>query len=188
MAKVTGPLFSVSATGKLADSIVFFGWKGHNVVRQWLKPANPQTETQGDQRIYMGGTGRAVGKIQPEKVFAQQLVDLGLIPAGQTKQSYLVKYIIDHYLTSTTTYGAELAALAAHTASLAFGTGADDLAIVEFDLDYASVAAYNKGLGLYLIAKASIDIGLEGTPYTTNITTWDDDAVAAMVNDFTSAS
>lgn len=188
MAKVTGPLFSISASGKIADSMVFFGWKGTNVVRQWLKPANPMSFGQGDNRIYMGGTGRAVGKIQPEKVFANQLIALNLIPAGQTKQSFLVKYIIDHYLTDATAYASELAALTAHTASLAFGTAATNLSIVEFDLAYASVAPYNKGLGLYLIAKSAIALGLTGTPYTTNITAWVAADVNGMVNDFTNAT
>lgn len=187
MAKVTGPLFSISASGAIAKSMVHFGWKGTSVVRQWLKPANPKSDTQGDQRIMLGGTGRAVGKIQPEKAYAQQLVDLSLIPAGQTKQSYLVKYILTHYLTDATAYASELAALAAHTASLAFGTAADNLNIVAFDLDYATVAAFNKGLGLYLIAKASIALGLAGTPYTTNITAWVSADVNGMVNDFTNA-
>ena len=95
MAKVTGPLYSMSASGKLADAMVYFGWKGINVVRGWVKPANPQSEGQGDQRIMVGGTGRAVGEIKPAKVFAQQLIDLALIPGGQTKQSFLVKYIFN---------------------------------------------------------------------------------------------
>ena len=185
MAKVTGPLMSISASGKLADSIVFFGWKGIQVVRQWLKPANPQSFAQGDQRIYMGGTGKAVGKILPEKAIAQQLIDLGLVTSGQTKQSFLVKYILDNYLTDPTAYANELAAVAAHTASLAFGTAADNLTIVDFDLAYASVAAYSKSLGLYLIAKSLIALGLEGTPYTTNITAWVAADVNGMVNDFT---
>lgn len=185
MAKVTGPLMSISASGKIADSLVFFGWKGTNVVRQWLKPANPMNALQGDQRIFMGGTGRAVGKIQPEKAIATQLITLGLVPAGQTKQSFLVKYIIDHYLTDATAYASELAEVAAHTASLAFGTSATDLSIVDFDLPYASVATYSKSLGLYLIAKSLIALGLSGTPYTTNITAWVAADVQGMVNDFT---
>lgn len=176
---------SVSASGKIADTLVFFGWKGRNVVRQWLKPANPMSFSQGDNRIYMGGTGRAVGKIQPSKALATQLIDLNLIPAGQTKQSYLVKYIIDHYLTDATAYASALVAVAAHTASLAFGTAATNLSIVDFDLAYASVAPYSKSLGLYLIAKATTALGLTGTPYTTNITAWVAADVNGMVNDFT---
>jgi hypothetical protein len=185
MAKVTGPLMSVSASGKLADSIVFFGWKGINVVRQWLKPANPKSWEQGDRRQYIGGVGRAVGKIQSGKAIASQLITLGLVVAPNTKQSFLVQYILDNYLTTALAYGTELAAANAHTASLAFGTMADALSIIEFDLTYASVAAFSKKLGLYLIAKALIANGLTGTPYVSNITTWVAADVNGMVNDFT---
>ena len=188
MAKTTGPLFSVSASGKIADSLVYFAWKGVNVVRQWVIPSNPQSATQGDQRIFLGGTGRSVGEIQPAKVFAQQLIDLNLIPGGQTKQSFIVKYILDHYLLGTTTYAAELAALTAHTVYAAFQAAADTLGVVEFDLSYAAVAPYDKALGLYLIAKSAIALGFTGTPYTTNITAWVTADVNGMVNDFTSAT
>lgn len=188
MAKTTGPLFSVSASGKLANSVVYFTWKGVNVVRQWLKPANPQVAAQGDQRIMLGGTGRAVGKIRAEKAFAQQLIDLNLIPGGQTKQSFLVKYILDHYITGATSYLAELSACTNHTSYDAFAAAADTLAIVEFDLDYATNAAYDKALGLYLIAKAAIDLGFTGTPYTSNITAWVTADVNGMINDFTNAT
>jgi len=187
MAKVTGPLMSMSASGKLADSIVFFGWKGVNVVRQWLKPANPQSAGQGDRRIMLGGVGKAVGKILPEKVFATQLADLGLVIAPQTKQSYLVKYILEHFITGTTSYLAELSACTNHTYYDSLGDVADSLDIIEFDLDYATNLPFDKALGLYLIAKAAIALNFTGTPYTTNITTWDDVAFQAMANDFTSA-
>jgi len=194
MAKVTGPLMSFSASGKIGGAIVYFGWKGINVVRQWLKPANPEKADQGDRRIIIGGTGRAVGEIRPNtgstitSAFAQQLVDLGLIPAGQTKQSFLVKYILDHYLLGSTTYAAELAELTAHTSYGAFTEAAGTLNIEEFDLDYAAIAPYDIGLGLYLIAKSAIALGFTGTPYTTNITAWVTADVDGMVNDFTSAT
>lgn len=178
---------SMSASGKLADSIVFFGWKGVNVVRQWLKPANPQSTGQGNQRIMLGGVGKAVGKIQPEKVFATQLADLGLVIAPQTKQSYLVKYILEHFITGTTSYLAELSACTNHTCYDSFGLAADALDIIEFDLDYAGNLPFDKALGLYLIAKAAIALNFTGTPYTDNITVWTATGINAMINDFTSA-
>jgi hypothetical protein len=46
MAKVTGPLFSVDARGKIADSIVFMGWRGLKTVRRYVVPANPRTANQ----------------------------------------------------------------------------------------------------------------------------------------------
>lgn len=187
MAKVTGPLFSMSASGKIGDAIVFFGWKGVNVVRQWLIPANPQSAGQGDARIIMGGTGRSVGTITPESAFHQQLIDLELIPGGQTKQSYLVKYIIEHYLTNTTTYAAQLAECTGHTSYTEFQSLADDLTIVEFDLTYATNAAYDKALGLYLIAKAAIALSFTGSPYDTALTSWTATEVGEMGADFTAA-
>jgi len=181
------PLMSVGASGKIADAMVFFSWKGVNVVRQWLVPANPQSASQGDARIILGGTGKAVGTVQPSSAFHQQLIDLNLIPGGQTKQSYLVKYIIDHYLDTTTNYTAQLAACTGHTAYSDFGSLADDLAITEFDLTYAAVGAYDKALGLFLIAKAAIALSFTGTPYDTAIADWTATEVAEMGADFTAA-
>ena len=53
MAKLTAPLLSLSASGKFADTLVAFSWKGINVMRQWVKPANPQTADQVAQRDAM---------------------------------------------------------------------------------------------------------------------------------------
>ncbi len=187
MAKVTGPLMSMDARGKIGDALVFIGWKGVKDVRMWKRPANPMKPKQGDQRIAMGGTGKAVGKIQPNKYFADLLITLNLVPSGQSKQSFLVKYILKNYLTSSLAYGTMLAAFTAHTCSVAFNNNADALTLTEYDLDYAVVAPYQKGFGLYLIAKAAHALGMTGTPYTSNITAWVTADVSGMVNDFTSA-
>jgi len=50
MAKVAGPLLSVDASGKVADALVFSRWRGQKYVRQWVKPANPNTAAQQSQR------------------------------------------------------------------------------------------------------------------------------------------
>jgi len=52
MAKVTGPLFSLAASGKLANSLVYLSWKGIDDVRQYVIPANPKTSGQQQQRGY----------------------------------------------------------------------------------------------------------------------------------------
>lgn len=193
MAKLIGPLYSMGASGKIGDAMVFFPWKGLNVVRQWVIPVNRMSGGQGDQRIFLGGTGRSVGEIYPKTghttvgQFAQQLIDLALIPAGQTKQSFLVSYILSHYLNSTTNYAAELAALTGHAEYDVWQSAADALGIVEFDLDYAVVDPYNKALGLYLIAKSAIALGFTGTPYTTALASWVTADINGMVSDFTVA-
>lgn len=53
MAKVIAPLFSFGASGKLADALVFFPFKGLNAVRSYVVPANPNTAAQQAQRSYM---------------------------------------------------------------------------------------------------------------------------------------
>lgn len=50
MAKVTGPLMSLTASGKLGKSIVFMTWRGIQDVRKWIKPANPKTTDQMNVR------------------------------------------------------------------------------------------------------------------------------------------
>jgi len=185
MAKVSGPLMSMDASGKLADAVVFSKWKGRNYVRQWLKPANPMSADQGDNRIMVGGTGRACGKVQVDSTINTKLMDLGVIPSGQSKQSYLVKYILDHYLYNPTVYTTELANCTGHTAFTTFESAADALGIIEFDLDYAAVAAYNKALGIYLLAKTCIALGFTGAPYTDALSAWTKTDVNAFKADFT---
>jgi hypothetical protein len=69
MAKVIGPLLSVDARGKLANAMVFMGWKGLKTVRQFVVPANPNTDPQKAVRATFT---TAVGKhhllLGPDKV------------------------------------------------------------------------------------------------------------------------
>ena len=50
MAKVTAPFLSLGASGKLANTLVAFTWKGINVMRQYKVPTNPNTAAQQTQR------------------------------------------------------------------------------------------------------------------------------------------
>ena len=53
MAKVTGPLFSISASGTVGKAFTFGIWKGIQYVREWFKPANPRTAQQTNMRTAM---------------------------------------------------------------------------------------------------------------------------------------
>jgi hypothetical protein len=55
MVKLKAPMFSFGASGKLADAIVFADWKGIDLARKYVIPANPQTPAQVTQRGYMTG-------------------------------------------------------------------------------------------------------------------------------------
>lgn len=63
MAKVEGPLFSLEARGKIGNAIVYFPWKGRHVVRQWLKPTNPQSVLQGYVRAALKSIGKFISQI-----------------------------------------------------------------------------------------------------------------------------
>jgi len=53
MAKLKAPLLSLGASGAIGKSLVFFGWKGLDVVREYVVPANPKSDDQITQRAYM---------------------------------------------------------------------------------------------------------------------------------------
>lgn len=52
MAKLVAPLFSFSARGQLAKTLVYSGWKGIDDVRSYAVPANPRSSGQQTQRAY----------------------------------------------------------------------------------------------------------------------------------------
>ena len=53
MARVTGPLMSVDASGQFGKSLVFAKWKGRNYVRKLVIPANPDSAAQKGVRAMM---------------------------------------------------------------------------------------------------------------------------------------
>jgi len=53
MAKLKAPLLSLGASGAIGKSLVFFPWKGLDVVREYVIPANPKTDLQNTQRGYL---------------------------------------------------------------------------------------------------------------------------------------
>ncbi len=192
MAILTGPLMSLDARGKFGGSIVYMGWKGIKSARQLVTPANPQSIAQGDSRLVMGGTGRASGKVGVDSGIHTQLKDLNLIPDRQSKQSYLVQYIIDQYLagtgaTMTAAFVAQLALCTGHTKYTTFQQAATDLDITEFDINYAGISPYDKALGVFLLAKACIALSFTGTPYTLSVDSWTELQVASFTADFAAA-
>lgn len=53
MSRVTAPLLSFTASGKLADTLVASTWKGIPYMRKYVVPSNPQTTAQTTQRGYV---------------------------------------------------------------------------------------------------------------------------------------
>jgi hypothetical protein len=110
-----------------------------------------------------------------------QLATLAVIPGGQSKQSYLVKYICSHILVDGAALTAILAAYAGHTAKADFDSSAVEIGLSTMDLDYATVAPFVGGAQLYVLAKALIAIGLTGAPFTTALASWTASEIDAFV-------
>lgn len=193
MAKVSGPLFSLEARGKIADAVVFFPWKGLHVVRQWLKPANPQTATQGNMRLILGALGRATSVVQTAHDFASEV--RAYMDAGLTWPSAITKYMVKNEVDDGDAWDALVTEYEGHTAKAGFDSEAADLNLQQFDIAYkgcADVAA--PGAILYLLAKFSTGwelLGTKGfqrTPYTTALASWDVAKIQAMVAEFTTTA
>jgi len=187
MAKVTGPLMSLDARGKLGGALVFIGWKGIKDVRLLVTPANPQSAGQGNIRTIIGGLGKAVGKLVATAPFVVKLVALSVIPDQQTHQSYLVKYIKDTYFagsgaTLVANYTALLKAYTGCTAYTAFEAAGTTLGIGAFGMAYDAIDDFAKGFGVYLLAKAAIALGFTGSPYTTALSAWTGAQIDKLVN------
>jgi len=189
MAKVTGPLMSMSAAGKLADAIVYFPWKGLHVVREWLKPANPKTADQGDQRLITGALGRATSVVGTANAFAAEVREY--MAAGLTWPSAIAKYMILNIVNDGTAWDALVTEYEAHTAKTDFDAEAAALNIQQFDIIYkgcSDLAA--PGAILYCLAKFATGWELLGTkgfqrsPYTTALASWLLADIQSMVAEF----
>lgn len=184
MPKVVNPLNSQSASGQLGKSIVFGAWKGVNYVRSYVIPANPQSADQGDLRIVIGGLGRAAGEVKAYGDYHQALLDGNFIPSGQTKQSFLVKWMRAHLMPNIGAFEALYTEFESHSHKAAFTASAVSLGLVDFDLPYAGTSdIFTKGLMVYCLAKAGIALGFSGAPYTTAIASWDTAQCAALEAD-----
>lgn len=62
MARVTGPLMSMEASGTIGKTLTFANWVGRQYVRRWTRPANPQTIDQMDQRNAFSVVGVGVSQ------------------------------------------------------------------------------------------------------------------------------
>jgi hypothetical protein len=189
MAKVSGPLFSLEARGKIADAVVYFPWKGLHVVRQWLAPANPQSADQGDQRLICGALGRATSVVGTANAFAAEVRTY--MDAGLTWPSAIAKWMIDNIVNDGTAWDALVTEYEAHTAKTDWDAEAAALNIQQFDVAYkgcADLAA--PGAILYCLAKFSTGwelLGTKGfqrTPYTTALASWALANIQAMVAEF----
>jgi hypothetical protein len=100
MAKVTGPLMSMDASGKFGGALVFGKWKGRPTVRQLVTPANPQSANQVEARNRVRATGVMQRQLMTslEVKSGETLTDKALLaaaaPAGYAWNGHLTDMAI----------------------------------------------------------------------------------------------
>lgn len=153
MAKVKGPLMSLSASGSVADTIVFSIWKGRPYVRELVTPSNPQTADQAAVRSILGGIAKAARAVLTSaadqdgfgSAFFQSARDQA--PSGQSWISNLHKV----------SYGTDTARLAAWAALNPtqqgyFDASALNVALTDYDPIYPNATAMTAGEQLFYLA------------------------------------
>lgn len=111
MAKVSGPLMSISASGKFANTLVASNWKGVAYMRQLVKPSNPNTTGQKSVRSILGTLAKACAS-----VLTSYADTLGIgsaffkaardgAPSGQSWISWFQKVMYPLFSARVTNYG-----------------------------------------------------------------------------------
>jgi hypothetical protein len=188
MAKVTGPLFSLTASGKLANAMVHFSWKGINCVRSWVVPLNKKSEDQGDIRTILAGLGRASRVI--EKTSPYHVDAVKVAGPQQSFVSALVGFIMNNIMKDGTQFDTEYTEYSTHTAKTNFNTSAATLGLADFSLPYSGTTnVFTAGMQLYELAKYgclrknAVENAFNRAPYTTALASWTSAEVALLVTD-----
>jgi len=113
MAKVTGPLMSMTASGTVGKTATFSIWKGNPYVRSRIIPKNPKSDLQKAARAALGTIAKACAAVltifmdtaQPP-TGSQFWVDaVAAAPAGQSWISYLQATMNQQFPAIVTAYG-----------------------------------------------------------------------------------
>jgi len=102
MAKTSGPLMSLDASGSFAKTLTYAKWKGRNYVRHLVTPSNPQSVGQQTARGALGSAGRVNSHV--EFGSAAQLSLNAAAPSGQSGVSFYAKKQISLMAASLTDY------------------------------------------------------------------------------------
>lgn len=159
MAKVTGPLMSLDASGTVAKTATFSKWKGRNYVRQRVIPHNPQSPNQQLTRGFLGVLAKAcfavltIAKDSMNHVgsaFFQAAVSAA--PSGQSWISALQK--IQHSLVATdkTTYLALSSTIRGY-----YDAGAVAMGLSAYTTVGDVPVTYTDGFQVYELAKYAVD-------------------------------
>ena len=97
MAKVSGPLFSMEASGSYGGAIVFAKWKGRQYSRQLVIPSNPNSADQEEVRNRLRVTGaiqkwvNATALVESGQTMTDKERIIADTPGGYAWNGYLVE-------------------------------------------------------------------------------------------------
>ena len=178
MAKVSGPLMSLDASGKIADTIVFAKWKGRNYVRQLVTPANPQTAGQKAVRAILGTLAKAAHMVLTS---FRDVASIGSpfftaardgAPSGQSWISWLQKIMNSLFDARVTAYAALSGTIKGYYNAAATDIGGESYTDVEG-------VAHTAGEQLYMLAYFAVNY-LDYTGFAAGI----DSATETQCDDF----
>lgn len=194
MTKVTAPLGSFSASGKIGKAHVHFSHLGRNVVRGLVTPANPQSGNQGNTRLLLGALGRATKVVVNPSDWLTDMKEL--VPSGQTWVSYFINQAISEFGTGNTGVSALESAKEGHTEDTTWDTVAASIGLTDFSVDYAdSPNTLGDGEMLYALAKVTMNLKAanpdsfdRSDPYDTDLDNWTSSNIQAFADDMQSVA
>lgn len=189
MAKTILPLLSGEASGKIADAMVFFNWKGLNVVRKWTIPANPRDPLQKPVRTKFAAMGKNILAMTTKPATEGKIIGLikAVTPADMIWNAYFVKQTLE-YVKTAANWTSIKAALDGASAAGQFSASAVALAMAEIATGVAYSEAVPAALQLYMGAYAAFLLALVGTTsYAGNPAAWSTFHVTSFAKDYTTA-
>ena len=158
MAKVTGPLMSLDASGTVAKTATFSKWKGRNYVRQRVVPMNPQAAGQVTTRGNLGVLAKAASAVL---TVAKDVALLGSLffqnavskaPSGQSWISWFQG--IQHALvvSDNVAYTALSSTIKGY-----YDTGATALGLAQYTGKGPSGIVFAKGFQVYELAEFAVN-------------------------------
>lgn len=188
MAKTIMPLLSAEASGKIAKSMVFFYWKGLNVVRKYTIPANPRSLDMKSVRMKLAALGKNIAAMTTAAPAGKIVTVLkAAAPANMIWNSYFVKAALDQ-IKSDAAFTAAEAAFAAHAHKGVFDASAASLGMSDILPGVAFSQTVSAGFQLYLGAYAAQKLGLVGTTnYGADLSSWVTQDITSFAKDYTTA-
>lgn len=157
MARTTGPLFSLTASGSLGKTIVYSIWKGRSYVRSLVIPQNNRTALQQLTRGFLGAIAKSAkavltaSKDTAPGLGSQFFLDTATYVPGT--QSWVATYQKDEH---SSVASDQIIFDALGTEDELYETAAGTAGLS----DYVSVGdtpvTYTKGFQLYMLAKFAV--------------------------------